>query len=377
MGDPLLKLLVQPRDGIEPLIAGIKHAKKSIDILIFRMDWKELETALKAAAGRGVAVRALIAHTNRGGEPGLRQLETRFLEAGITVARTADDLIRYHGKMMITDHRTLFLLSFNFVHLDIEHSRGFGIVTRNAKLVQEADKLFEADISRKPYTAGLSTLIVSPSNARKQLSEFIKQAKKQLLIYDPQIADRQIMRILEDRAKGGLEVRIIGAAVAHSTNLKVTPLTTMRLHTRTIIRDGREVFLGSQSLRQPELDSRREIGVIVKDSGVVKGILATFEKDWGSTGFDEAREELAKQALNKEVLLAPPETTAKATRALVKEMPPLRTALKKAIKQAVSRAGEDAVAHADVKMAVKEAVKKAVNEAVTEIVLKEQEKPKK
>ena len=87
--------------------------------------------------------------------------------------------------------------------------------------------------------------------------------------------------------------------------------------------------------------------------------------------------ELAKQALNKEVLLAPPETTAKATRALVKEMPPLRTALKKAIKQAVSRAGEDAVAHADVKMAVKEAVKKAVNEAVTEIVLKEQEKPKK
>ena len=90
------------------------------------MDWKELEIALKAASSRGIAVRALIAHTNRGGESKLRALETRFLEAGITVGRTADDLIRYHGKMMIVDGRTLFLLSFNFVHMDIDHSRGFG-----------------------------------------------------------------------------------------------------------------------------------------------------------------------------------------------------------------------------------------------------------
>jgi phosphatidylserine/phosphatidylglycerophosphate/cardiolipin synthase-like enzyme len=145
---PTLKLLVQPNDGVAPLLAGIKSAKKSIDILIFRMDWKELETALKVASGQGIAVRALIAHTNRGGEPKLRNLETRFLEAGITVGRTADDLIRYHGKMMIVDRRMLFLLSFNFVHMDIDHSRGFGIVTRNTKMVQEAVKL--SDRSQPP-----------------------------------------------------------------------------------------------------------------------------------------------------------------------------------------------------------------------------------
>src|SRR5688572_10303642 len=136
------------------------------------MDWKELETALKAASKKGVAVRALIAHTNRGGEPKLRSLETRFLEAGITVGRTADDLVRYHGKMMIVDRRTLFLLSFNFVHMDIDHSRGFGIVTKSAKIVQEAVKLFEADLIRQPYTAGLNSLVVSPANARKQLTAF-------------------------------------------------------------------------------------------------------------------------------------------------------------------------------------------------------------
>jgi len=353
--------LIQPHDGIAPLLSAIKSAKKSIDILIFRMDWKELETALKAASERGLAVRALIAHTNRGGEPKLRSLETRFLEAGVIVGRTADDLIRYHGKMMIVDRKTLFLLSFNFVHLDIDHSRGFGIVTKTPKVVQEAVKLFEADLNRQTYTSGLSTFIVSPANARKQLSTFIKDAKKQLLIYDPKIADKEIMRLLEEHAKAGLEVKIIGSIEAQSANLSVSPLTSMRLHTRTIIRDGSQAFVGSQSLREPELDLRREIGIIVREAKVVAGLLSTFDKDWAATGFDEARDAVKKEEV-------PLETTAKATRALVKEMVPLRTTLKKAIRQAVARAGKEAQNHGELKSTVKSAVKQAVKEAVSELV---------
>lgn len=327
------------------------------------MDWKDLETALKAASNKGIAVRALIAHTNRGGEPRLRNLETRFLEAGITVGRTADDLARYHGKMMIVDARTLFLLSFNFVHMDINHSRGFGIVTKSARVVQEAVKLFEADLNRQAYTAGKSALIVSPANARKQLTAFIKQARKQILIYDPKIADKQIMDLLEAHAKAGLDIKIIGSIPSRSAKLPVTPLTSMRLHARTIIRDGTQAFVGSQSLRQPELDSRREIGIIVRDSKVLRTLLATFKKDWESTGFDESRD-----VVKKDAEAAKPQRTKKATRALVREMPPLRTTLKKAIKQAGARAGQEAMAHGELKSTVKDAVKTAVKEAVNEMV---------
>ena len=149
-------------------------------------------------------------------------------------------------------------------------------------------KLFEADTTRKTYTPGLSTFIVSPANARKQLSGFIKQARKQLLIYDPKIADSQIMRLLEDHAKAGLDIKIIGSIAARSANLPVAPLTSMRLHTRTIIVDGHQAFVGSQSLRKMELDSRREIGIIVRDKKVVNTLLATFEKDWAATGFSDS-----------------------------------------------------------------------------------------
>jgi phosphatidylserine/phosphatidylglycerophosphate/cardiolipin synthase-like enzyme len=347
---------------------SIKKAKKSIDILIFRLDWKELENALKAASSRGVAVRALIAHTNRGGESKLRALEMRFLEAGITVGRTADDLVRYHGKMMIVDRRTLFLLSFNFVHMDIEHSRGFGLIVTNSKIVQEATKLFDADLNRQPYTGSLKNFIVSPVNARTELGAFIKKAKKQLWIYDPKIADKQILKLLEERAKAGIDLKIIGSLGVRGSNLWVTPLTSMRLHTRTIISDGRQAFIGSQSLRQPELDSRREIGMIVGDAAVVKGLLATFEIDWAASGFEETRETMRGSTE------AEPKPTAKATRALAKEMPPLKTSLKKAIKQAVAKAGQDSLEHGNLKSTVKSIVKTAMKEAVAEMAQEGAEK---
>src|SRR5258708_3743570 len=101
LGVGFMKLLVQPDDGVTPLVKGINSAKRSIDILIFRFDRSEIEAALLNALGRGVRVRALIASTNRGGERHLRALEMRLLAAGITVARTADDLVRYHAKMIV------------------------------------------------------------------------------------------------------------------------------------------------------------------------------------------------------------------------------------------------------------------------------------
>src|SRR6185503_13217741 len=98
-----MKLIIQPDAGVDPVVTAIKQAKKSIDVTVFRLDRNEITRALEAAVARGVSVRALIAHTHSGSDKVLRKLELRWLAAGITVSRTADDLVRYHGKMMIVD----------------------------------------------------------------------------------------------------------------------------------------------------------------------------------------------------------------------------------------------------------------------------------
>src|SRR5438094_4456122 len=177
-----MKLIVQPEAGIAPIVSAITGARKSIDILIFRLDRMEIARALENAVKRGVRVRALTAHQNRGGTKSLRKLEMKLLEGGVTVSRTAADLQRYHGKMAIIDDKILHIYGFNFTGLDIEKSRSFGIVTKNEKLVAEAQKLFTADFDRQPYTPGNERFVVSPENARERLARFLRGGRRQLLI---------------------------------------------------------------------------------------------------------------------------------------------------------------------------------------------------
>ena len=354
-----MKLIIQPEDTVAPLVSAINKARESIDLAIFRFDHRELDKALTAAVARGVKVNALVASVNHGGEKSLRKLEMRFLDAGITVARSADELIRYHDKIIVIDRRTLYILSFNFTHLDIDHSRGFGIITENKKWVNEGIKLLEADSKRIPYSATLDSFVVSPANARKALGNFLKRAHKQLLIYDPKISDKEMIRILQERAKAGVEIRVIGKT---SATLPAKKLTQHRLHTRTIIRDGHQAFIGSQSLRTAELDLRREVGIIIQHPQIVKRLVQTFELDW--TG---ARGEKSL-SINNNGAKAPKDETEKAVKTLIQDLRPVAATVKKAVKKVVAEAGDEVINDGSVKETVKVIVKKVIKKAVKEAV---------
>jgi len=360
-----LKLLIQPEDGVLPLVEAINKAKSRVEIVIFRFDRSEIEKALASAISRGVFVHALIAYTNRGGEKELRKLEMRLLAAGVTVARTSDDLARYHSKLVIIDRRELHLLAFNFTHLDIDHSRSFGLITRNAKVVQEAARLFEADVTRQPYTAGLPALVVSPINARKQLAALIRGAKKELLIYDPEVSDPSMIRLLEERANAGVAVKIIGRLNRRSTKLEQHKMSRLRLHARCILRDGRLGFIGSQSLREVELGSRREVGIIFRDAKIVARVAKTFHEDWDAA-------EHSNQQAGSENSAPANKVARRVAKAIAKDLPPIAPVLEVIVKQVVGGADVDLdtlQVEDSVKDAVKEAVQDAVLDAVEDAVL--------
>jgi phosphatidylserine/phosphatidylglycerophosphate/cardiolipin synthase-like enzyme len=276
-----MQLIVQPDDGWAPVLSVIQRARESIDIMIFRLDRPDIERALAAAVRRKVAVRALIAHTNSEGERGLRKLELRLLAAGVTVSRTADDLVRYHPKYLIADRRVLLLLGFNFTRIDGE-SRSFGLEIRTRPVVQEVCRLFDADVLRQPWTAANEDVVVSPVNARERLTAFIKKAKKQLLVYDPRLSDPRMIRLLKERIAAGVDVRVIGRIAKAGATIPTMKLTN-RLHVRAMVADGRRAFIGSQSLRRLELDRRREVGLLVREMAIVKQVQSVFEADWALT----------------------------------------------------------------------------------------------
>ena len=353
-----MRLLIQPGDGIQALIKGINGAKNSIDILIFRLDQAEVERALASAVSRGVSVRALVAFTNSTGEGNLRKLELRLLGAGIAVSRTADDLSRYHGKLMIIDRRELYLLAFNLTHADIERSRSFGLVTTSRDEVREALRLFDADYRRVPYQPALDNFVVSPLNARRKLAAFLQGARKELVVYDPRVSDRAMLRLLEERARAGVDVRVIGRVSRKIPGVGVRKLAGLRLHTRTIVRDRKLAFIGSQSLRQAELEARREVGLIFRYARSVAFLVRTFEEDWARAVRAEQDEPDASTA----------RIARKVAKTIAKELPDVAPIVNGVVRDVVGDHADAGLVHDEMEEIVREAVKDAVKDVVLDAV---------
>lgn len=356
-----MKLFVQPEAGLDPILKALRAAKKSIQILIFRLDRAEIEKALVEAVERGVTVQALVAYTNRGGDKVLRRFEMRMLERGVTVTRTADDLVRYHGKMFIVDGKELFLMAFNFTHLDISMSRSFGISTTDKKVVAEAVKLFECDSKRTQYAAGCDDFVVSPANARERLTEFIRSAKKQLLMYEMKISDRDFVKLLNQKVSEGVDVRVIGSTASKGGTLPARKLP-MRLHARAILRDGRSAFVGSQSLRKLELEARRELGIIVHNPKLVKQMTEVFDKDWRNSTPAAQPSEMAS------LVHVPAKKVAKKVAKELNVAPAVEKVLDRALEKTDDAGLEPKELAESVRDAMREEVQEAVTNALHELV---------
>jgi phosphatidylserine/phosphatidylglycerophosphate/cardiolipin synthase-like enzyme len=267
---------------VDPLLEALDSARRSLDLHLFRLEDRRVGEAIERAVRRGVAVRALVAHTRRGGAAPLRKLEARLRAMKVDVSRSDDDLQRYHGKMALVDDRRLLVLGYNFTRRDMESSRSFGLVLEDKRVIAQARDMYEADFNRRAWVPEHGALVVSPFNSRAVLARLIQQARRQILIYDNRLSDELMLRLIERQAKAGVEVRIIGCVQRPLKGVAAAPFRG-RLHVRAIIQDGRRLFVGSQSLRQVELDERREIGAVVSTDREVARALRVFQQDWAAS----------------------------------------------------------------------------------------------
>jgi phosphatidylserine/phosphatidylglycerophosphate/cardiolipin synthase-like enzyme len=205
---------------------------------------------------------------------------------------------------------------------------------------------------RQPYCPGEGSLVVSPLNARDELSAFIKAAKETLLIYDPEVSDAAMVRLLNERMKAGVAVRIIGRA-----KLPARKLAKLRLHTRTFVRDGEHVFVGSQSLRRAELEKRREVGVIFRDSKIAAQITKIFDEDWGATqASSESAPDSDTVPLGK--------IAKRVAKVVAKGLPPVAPVIQAAVKEVAGNGVAVSLKPDELEEVVEDAVKHAVKEAV-------------
>jgi phosphatidylserine/phosphatidylglycerophosphate/cardiolipin synthase-like enzyme len=173
-----------------------------------------------------------------------------------------------------------------------------------------------------------------------------------------------MVRVLQERAKAGMEIRLLGRLSRKVSSIEVHRLF-MRLHTRMLVRDGEDVFLGSQSLRTAELDARREVGLIFRDLKIASRLIGTFEDDWNESKKSKAKSEITG------ALDDPPPTdkvAKKVAKTVTKALPPVIPVLKVVVRElAGTETGID-VNPEELEATVKDAVKNAIREVVAAAV---------
>jgi phosphatidylserine/phosphatidylglycerophosphate/cardiolipin synthase-like enzyme len=281
-----VSLIVQPGDSFFPIVRAIDKAERSINLTVFRMDDPIIQKALVEAHNRRVRIRLLIASSARGWEEKNQKLFKDVKKAGIATKEPSGDRkkARYHYKVMTVDDSVAFVFTFNPTRENLHYTRDFGVEVYDSQVASEINRLFDADwddISFTPYPD--SPLMISPFNSREKMTAFIASAGKSIHITDAKVEDPAILELLAEKARQGVEVRILGkekSAGNLSSAVEIRESPRFKLHAKCTIVDGSRAVLGSMNLRTESFDRRREVSIIVDDADVLRRLNAVFASDW-------------------------------------------------------------------------------------------------
>ncbi len=302
------KLLIQPRDGIAPILERINAAKTSIrhKIYLFTDSRQDVIDALAAATKRGVDVRILLEREPSGTSGGNTAIFLKLKEAGLNVQLSrAFKFVFIHEKSFVFDDREALISTANITGSSFGANREYQVVLDEPALVKEIVDVFEADWKGEDIDLKNAKLVWSPSqvksnglvrgNSREKLIALIRSARTSLLIQQQSMADEEIIREIQTVSRQGIPVTLVGppqeltdtyyyagAERLRGAGVKVKYLLTNYVHAKVIIADKTRALVGSINLSGNSINANRELSVILEKSTAseaVDALVAQIELD--------------------------------------------------------------------------------------------------
>jgi phosphatidylserine/phosphatidylglycerophosphate/cardiolipin synthase-like enzyme len=168
------KLIVMPDDAIEPILAAIGGAAKSLRIEMFSLSDRSVLSALLKGHKRKAKIRILLNPARHSGEIQNRGARTVFLDAGIDALDTNPAFTVAHEKSMVVDDATALIRSLNWDPENFAETREFAVISNHLDEVTEVTEC--ADWSRQPFQPRRPcNLIWRPVTVRGRIAQFIDE----------------------------------------------------------------------------------------------------------------------------------------------------------------------------------------------------------
>jgi phosphatidylserine/phosphatidylglycerophosphate/cardiolipin synthase-like enzyme len=295
-------LITEPSQGLTPIYNLISSAKKTIDITMYELTDTTVTFALAAAAANGVTVRVIL---DQNSEKKSNKAAYKYLNAHQVSVHWANPVYPVtHQKTITVDQSTTAIMTLNLTPQYYATSRDFAIITNDAPDVAAIETTFNADFQNAALTPPTGdNLVWSPTNSRAALLALINGATKTLLISQEEMSDTGIEAALEAALARGVAVTMSQENESNEyspilTTLKqdgaqiavYTSTTGYYIHAKAILADygtaQATLFVGSENVSTPSLNSNRELGLIFNDPASMAAVEAAISADYnGGTKF--------------------------------------------------------------------------------------------
>ena len=293
-------LIVEPSNGITPVLSIIQGAVKSIDLVMYELEDTQIENALVLTEKRGIQVRVLLNEGYYGAQPSASSAAAyQYLEsAGVSFHWAPSYFALTHQKTLVVDGNQAIIMTFNLTPQYYGSDRDFGIVDNDIKDVTAIEAVFNDDWQGiKDSTSAGDDLVWSPG-ADTEILSMINHSRKSLYIENEEMSDTTVVNALIAAAQRGVKVDLVmtyssdwtvnftklaAAGVGIRTYAADAPLY---IHAKLILSDGTGAFIGSQNFSASSLKYNRELGIMLSDSNLLNSLSTTFQSDWiGGTPF--------------------------------------------------------------------------------------------
>ncbi len=280
-------LIVEPDDGKGPLLTAIAQAKSSVALATYGFTDTHLMQALAQAQNTGKNVRVLL-------EPHPYKIEDenhqaiQFLQhAQVPLHMPGSQFHFLHQKTLVLDRNRTFVMTFNFTHSSFNRERNFALLIIDPAMVQEIQRVFDADWEQKKVVVQQPNLVWSPDNSRKKIMALIQQAQSEIKIYTQNIEDYEMIGALANAARAHVKVQILLSTAPIKKRLQYLTRAGVEvhlshgsyIHAKVIMVDQKKAMLGSINLTKTSLDENRELSVITEDKKIIHQLSELFDRD--------------------------------------------------------------------------------------------------
>ncbi|TGD87968.1 cardiolipin synthase [Mycolicibacterium sp. CH28] len=292
------RLIVEPDDGLEPVLEFILSAQTSLLIKQFTFTEPSLMEAAIERKKAGVDVRIMLNPQRSGGDRANDESYEQFKDSGIEVQWSSPKFYVTHEKSIVVDDTAAMVATFNLMTKYFTMTRDYGIVTHDPLHVAQIVEVFNADWEHRDFTPpSYEGLLWSNSNSRYHMARFIDTAQHRLYIQHPKYVDAVILDHIAAAAHRGVTVKVLcggkhgisewdildtfaSLRTLGRFGVKVRKQKNLRVHAKLLIVDNSSALVGSMNIDRSAFDLRRELGITIDDPAVVGRLHEIFKSDW-------------------------------------------------------------------------------------------------